>query len=83
MIDGPVQAVLFTEIEAAITSDRECLVVRFRDREGNSVDIAMDSLERVGDLRRALTQLEWDLRDPELFDVGSQPWMDAGRRLDS
>jgi hypothetical protein len=83
MIDGPIQAVLFTEIEAAITSDRECLVVRFRDQEGNSVDIAMNSLERVGELRRALTQLEWDLRDPELFDGGAESWLDAGRRLDS
>lgn len=83
MIDGLNHAVLFTEIEAAITSDRECLVVRFSDRDGNSVDIAMDSLERVGDLRRALTQLEWELRDPELFDAGPQSLMGAGRRLDS
>jgi len=83
MIDLPIQAVLFTQIEATITSDRERLVVRFSDRDGNSVDIAMDSLERVGELRRALIQLEWDLLDPELFDPESPSLLEGGRRLNS
>ncbi len=59
-------AVLFTAIEASISDDGQYLYIRFRDDDGETTDIAMHSIDRIGELRHALGMLERELRDHDL-----------------